>query len=181
MRLHPAGVSEYDLIQAVQHADGFSGNVSANHSLALFQKHFTVMHCLYRLQSQYSAQGFDLTISPLNIQVLPAAGNDMQAQQMATSSGQLQEFYLDWNNYMLATPDTVTELLRSFWQRYAALDKTMEAFQALDLDPESTWSQVQRQYRRLINEYHPDKGGDGEKFNQVRDAYETLKRVKFKL
>eukprot|EP00303_Exanthemachrysis_gayraliae_P009271 CAMPEP_0206023486 /NCGR_PEP_ID=MMETSP1464-20131121/36545_1 /ASSEMBLY_ACC=CAM_ASM_001124 /TAXON_ID=119497 /ORGANISM="Exanthemachrysis gayraliae, Strain RCC1523" /LENGTH=128 /DNA_ID=CAMNT_0053397475 /DNA_START=27 /DNA_END=409 /DNA_ORIENTATION=- len=33
---------------------------------------------------------------------------------------------------------------------------------------------VRKAYRRLLLEAHPDKGGDGERFRRITDAFETL-------
>lgn len=172
------GLSEHQLIQALQAAGCFNGWVSADPTLALFQKHFAVMHHLYHLQPQYKAQGQELFISPVRIQLFSSPDSRPVGGQLTTSIDTVKEFYLDWSNFTAATPDTVAELLRGFWRRYAAVDKTAAALQELELEPGTDWNQVQVQYRRLAAQHHPDKGGDSEKFAQVREAYEILRRIR---
>ena len=37
-----------------------------------------------------------------------------------------------------------------------------------------TWSDVKSAYRRLVMQFHPDKGGDPVRFREVQAAYEIL-------
>jgi hypothetical protein len=170
---HKAGLSEHHLIRELQMAGSFANWISDDPALALFQKHFAIMHCLYHLKSRYAEQGRELAISPLAIQLL-----DVQAgagTELAESTGELGGFYRDWSNFETATPESVGDLLRSFWRRYKAVDEVAEALEMLELPDGADWMQVQAQYRRLIIEHHPDKGGDKERFTRVRQAYELLK------
>lgn len=173
---HKAGLSEQHLIRELQTTGSFSGWIDDDPALALFQKHFAVMHCLYHVQPGYAEQGWDLAISPLNIQLFSTGPTEVSERQLAESVGEIREFYLDWTNFTSATPETVGELMRSFWQRYSSLDKVAEALQVLELDGCADWIQIQAQYRRLVVEHHPDKGGDRARFTQVRQAYEILKK-----
>lgn len=151
--------------------------MSTEPTLGLFQKHFAVMHCLYRLQPKYAALGQELIISPLSIQLLPVSNVEAAASALATTVGSVREFYVDWGNFTAATPDSVAQLLRDFWQRYSASDKKLEALEILELPGDADWNEIQSQYRRLIAEHHPDKGGDRVKFVAIRQAYEVLKGI----
>lgn len=159
----------------MQQAGHFSGWINDDPTLALFHKHFAVMHSLYRLRHHYAEQGRELAISPLNIQLLPTCAKEAEATQVTASAHGVEQFYLEWAHFAEATSDTVTELLKDFWRRYAAVDDTVVALQRLGLEGEADWKQVQARYRRLAAEHHPDKGGDSEEFTQIREAYETLK------
>jgi DnaJ-class molecular chaperone len=46
-------------------------------------------------------------------------------------------------------------------------------FAKLGLAPGATPDQVKQAWRRLAAIYHPDKGGDGAKFHELRLAYEA--------
>lgn len=170
---NPAGKSEHALIRELQNAGHFDGWISEESSLALFHKHFAVMHCLYHLQPHYVSCGQQLAISPLRIQLL-SASSVTDSKQVTTAVG-IQAYYLDWSNFSEASVESVAELLSDFWKRFSGADKTSAALEVLGLDAKAQWPQVQAQYRRLAAEHHPDKGGDRITFAEVRDAYEILK------
>lgn len=46
-----------------------------------------------------------------------------------------------------------------------------ECFELLGLTDDALPEDVRSAWRRLASEHHPDKGGDGEKFNEIRQAY----------
>lgn len=176
MAQHPQGLSEHQLLGELQALECFEGWVSGDATLALFQKHFAIMHCLYHLQPLYLSRGMALNISPLNIQLSPSVANSGSGNSLSESQRGLADFYQNWKHFDEATPDTVTDLLRSFWQRYVAEDAATEALDVLGLDATANWEQVQIRYRQLVADHHPDKGGDQTQFTEVRQAYETLKK-----
>ena len=45
---------------------------------------------------------------------------------------------------------------------------------ALGLPPSSSSSEIKARYRNLAMKYHPDKGGDAEKFKEIDEAYKFL-------
>ena len=50
----------------------------------------------------------------------------------------------------------------------------MDYYQLLDIDPKATPDEIKKAYRKLVKVYHPDTGGDDNKFKQLSTAYETL-------
>lgn len=54
-------------------------------------------------------------------------------------------------------------------------EKETDFYQILGLDQESTADQIYEQYLKLSLKYHPDKGGDENKFRLVNLAYQVLK------
>jgi len=46
-----------------------------------------------------------------------------------------------------------------------------ESFSILELPEDSTLSEVKAQYKKLAKQYHPDRGGDEEKFKKISSAY----------
>lgn len=163
------------MIKTLQNAGHFTGWVSNDASLALFHKHFAVMHTLYRLRREYASSGRELKISALNIQLSAPSALESAAKQLTDSLYGVEQFYLDWSHFVEATPDSVVELLQNFWRRYAAVDETAAALQTLGLESGASWPAIQKQYRRLAAEHHPDKGGEREVFTRIRVAYETLR------
>src|ERR1700722_8065438 len=58
-----------------------------------------------------------------------------------------------------------------------------DLYEILDVMSTATREEITKAYRKQALIHHPDKGGSGERFNQLREAYETLsdrhKRVEF--
>jgi hypothetical protein len=48
------------------------------------------------------------------------------------------------------------------------------ALKFMELDHPYTQEQLRTQYRKLATKYHPDAGGNHDKFNKLQDAYEKL-------
>lgn len=47
-------------------------------------------------------------------------------------------------------------------------------YEILGVGPNAKKDEIRKQYKRLCQKNHPDKGGNLEKFNAIRSAYETL-------
>lgn len=47
-------------------------------------------------------------------------------------------------------------------------------YKVLGLDESATESEIKKAYKKLAIKYHPDKGGDPEKFNKIAEAYQVL-------
>jgi len=50
----------------------------------------------------------------------------------------------------------------------------MNDYAVLGLNPGASIEEVKKAYRKKVKEYHPDAGGDPEKFKQVQAAYENI-------
>ena len=50
----------------------------------------------------------------------------------------------------------------------------MTHYQTLGIEKTATQEDIKRAYRRLASKYHPDKGGDTAKFQEIQKAYDTL-------
>jgi curved DNA-binding protein CbpA len=50
----------------------------------------------------------------------------------------------------------------------------MNLYDELGLPTNATFDEIKQKYRTLAQIYHPDKGGDEEKFKRIKQAYEVL-------
>lgn len=51
----------------------------------------------------------------------------------------------------------------------------MDYYSVLGVNKHATSDELKKAYRKLAMQHHPDKGGDGKKFAQINEAYDTLK------
>ena len=170
-------ISEHELIVQLQQQLDILSNRPASDQLALFQTHFMVMNALYQLQQQLGDEHLYLHISPLQIylQVMNTASETAMTQPHVNES--LRDYYLDWNNMEQTSEQDVESLLKSFWQYYLAEDKQQDAYTTLELDAGASWASVQKAYRRLVADKHPDRGGNAAEFIAIREAYEILAKT----
>ncbi len=144
--------------------------------LALFKLNWLMMNALYQLQWALLPSGYHLKISTLAIllQPIPALQPDTQKQELKHQP--LRDYYLDWKNFSATTADEVKAMLEGVWQEYLSPDQQREAYRVLGLDTGASWVLVKKTYRQLAATHHPDKGGDAQRFMDVRQAYECLKQ-----
>lgn len=174
LRAHPAGLSEYDLLKALQQeeCEGFP-KVSLCEPLPLFRMHFVLFHVLYRLRDEFwDAGSGHLEIGPLCIR--------LQAYQAGTSGltehDPQREYYLDLGHLHRTTEADVEQLLGQFWQRFHAGEGRQAALRVLGLQEPVDYATVKRQYRALAMLHHPDRGGDGEMARALNEAMKVLRR-----
>lgn len=167
-------IGEYELIQLLNQKGVYDGYLGDSVSLQLFQKHFLTMHCLYQLQ--YDIPGAVLQISPLHIALLQVSEADATGADVEYSQRYLRDYYLDLSHLDRASDASVADLLSDFWQKYLYHQAADDALSLLDLSGSATWAEIQTAYRQKAQLLHPDKGGCPQKFAQIREAYEQLKR-----
>ncbi len=172
----PLGLSEYDLIQRLQERDATFAFPGEDADLALFRKHFLVMNALYQLQTEMFDEGWYLSISPLDIRLIPVQDSGLETLPTDGVSAPLRDYYLDWDVLDQTSSVDVEAMLRRFHERYLAIDRRLEALQTLALPADASWDSVRQAYRRLAAQHHPDKGGDPARFRAIRGAYEILLR-----
>ncbi|AHF02368.1 hypothetical protein THIAE_08835 [Thiomicrospira aerophila AL3] len=180
---HPDGIAEHQLLKALAE-QGYQAFQPSLEPLALFQAHFLLFHLLYRQQQAWYQQGHGwLQIDCLKIQFQPQRPHQPTHDTQSTPpqlDDPLRRYYLDIEQYRQTQTDDVIELLDSFWRSLARSPDTTQIQQAkglLEITEETiTLEQVNRHYRRLSQIHHPDKGGDSERFRQISQAAETLRK-----
>lgn len=50
----------------------------------------------------------------------------------------------------------------------------MDYYKTLGVDKNATPDEIKKAYRKLASQYHPDKGGDTKRFQEIQLAYDTL-------
>ena len=167
------GLREYDLINimATQGVEDFEGELFRD-NLTMFQRHFLLFHCLYRLRDRLlNHKEGDLEIHCLNIKLIPYA---YEETLFPCPSDELHEYYLDLTNLIRTNANDVAGLLDQFWLRYVAADNRKDALRVLGLADPVSFIDIKAKYRRLVMEHHPDRGGNKTKFQAINKAMVEL-------
>ena len=138
------------------------------------------MNALYQLQGQlWQSQKQVLEITPLLNTLHPTPPDAAETQLIQAQSLGPSEYYQNWHNYHSTTEGDISDLYKSFWTYLSANNSRPSALRCLGLDPEQQHSDevITQHYRQLAKQHHPDSGGDGKIFIQVRAAFETLKKT----
>lgn len=180
LRHHPAGLSEYELIQALDDfgQPGFDTS-TLRENLSLFQTHFFLFHSLYRLRDRlWKNKEARLDINALCIQLLPVVDKEEgeNANTELSDHDPLREYYLNLDNLENTDSDDVAQLLAKFWAGFVSNEERRAALKELDLQDPVDWATIKGQHRRLVMEHHPDRGGDEERLRAINAAMEVLAR-----
>ena len=152
-----AALSEYALLQALAKPLPYFA-ISGLDTLALFQRHFLLYHCLYRLQQAlWASSDGHLEISALAIRLSPYAP---QPGGQLAEPDPLRTYYLDLGQLDRTRPAELDAMLANFWQRLARRDTRDEALKILGLADPIDDKRIQQRYRQLVMSHHPDRGGD---------------------
>lgn len=175
-----APYSEFELIQQLKSGQDpvLSADTLAD-NLQLFRTHFMIFHCLYQLQQDYGQQQLGyLHISALAIELIE--GNEHSGDLALPDP--LRDYYLDLQQLLTTDATDVEALLDCFWQDFVSYQQSIpdpqtlaSAYQRLNLEPNTPFAQVKRQYRRLMQNAHPDKGGDTAECQALQAAYSDIK------
>ncbi len=178
LRDHPEGMSELDLIKALQ-AEPWQLLAAVDFSTPsqLYPVHFLVFHTLYRLRDQLATQGESLVISPLCIQL--GANTQVAGDGLPGSPDGLRAFYLDLDQYQLSE-EVIERMVADFWSgrvgQSADVSALRQAARVLGFEtlPEQ-FDTVKRQFRRAVMTSHPDRGGDTQRIQALNEAFALIK------
>jgi len=171
---HTDGLSEHALLKELaERKVTFFDEPYFNSTLGLFQRHFLLFHCLYRLRDGLRERGTgELTIHCLGIRI--EAPRDSTSEHPVIHDP-LAAYYLDLSHLESTEEADVLRLLESFWQRFASEEQRDEALAVIELVPPTTYPEIRRQYRRLAMRWHPDRGGDAARFQRLEWAMRVLR------
>lgn len=180
LRAHPAGLSEFELIQILEALPDTKGGAGfkkdcLRNNLSLFQTHFFLFNTLYQLRDQlWSEKEARLDIHVLCIQLLPITqGNS----QYLADHDPLREYYLDLNNLENTAEAEIDALLTQFWERFLTNDERREALAELELADPVDWRTIKSRHRQLAMQHHPDRGGDEARLQAINAAMTVLSRA----
>lgn len=173
---HPDGIREFDLMAALDQrcVEGFGQTAFADH-LSMFQSHFLLFHSLYLLRDRLHQRAeASLDIHCLSICLTPYANQTSGGLQQHDP---LRDYYLDFSNMEKTDAAEVDLLLGGFWHRFVAMDERQQALQQLGLSDPVEYAQIKAQYRRLVMEHHPDRGGDHDRLLLINEAMQVLDTI----
>jgi hypothetical protein len=167
------GYTEYELLGLLAQRGVIQyGGEYTRDPLNLFRTHFTLFHALYDLRDRLRAQQrAELEIGALCIR-LQLYGT--QKTQTLAPPDPLRDYYLNWANLADTSAQDVERMLGGFWKRYVRGDARREALDVLGLEDPVDEFTIRRVYRKLAMQHHPDRGGDGERLQQINVALRTL-------
>ncbi|WP_075187386.1 DNA-J related domain-containing protein [Teredinibacter haidensis] len=169
-------ISEYECVQLIKKASLYAW--SSDPVLALFQQHFIFRHSAYCYRAA-CAEAPLVAITPNGLTVYQYISEGRSCDSVSTdldSSSALADYYLNLQNFIDATPDTVASQLAQFWKKYGARDGFEEALLLLGLDNTASKKDIQARYRVLAQTHHPDRGGKADIFIDIKSAYQLLKQ-----
>jgi DnaJ-domain-containing protein 1 len=172
---HPDGISEYSLLKHLRDDDyALFPKLELDDHLGLFQSHFLLFHTLYNLRDRLHAeQRAILRISALLIELGDYQGGEVSLCE----ADPLRDYYLDLSNLYKTGEADVVELLSEFWRRMQLGEpqQVAAALAVLELEQAEDYAQVKHQYRRLVMQHHPDRGGEAAKMHALNEALEVLR------
>lgn len=137
----------------------------------LFQAHFILFHCLYRLRENLHRQNTgSLEINPLNLSITEYESGE----EGLVDHDAMAAFYLDYDNLSNTKPEDVVQMLGRFWSGMSNYDRRGEAFGILGLEEGANPSVIRKRYRQLAMEHHPDRGGSKGKLQEINKAADIL-------
>lgn len=171
------GVSEYELITALQNQQGDAlgtlNGLSLQDTYELFQIHFMVFHCLYQIKDRWlSEEKYCLNIDPIKITLLPYVKS--LSEEIVTADP-LRSYYLDLANFETTDAEAAEDLIASFWKKFVVADDRQAALLVFGLEDGVDFERIKQQYRQLAMDHHPDRGGDSLKLAEINQAMRVLK------
>jgi DnaJ-domain-containing protein 1 len=169
---NPAGIKEYDLYSQLKEAGitPFHDSDLAD-ELTLYRIHFLLFHLLYTLRDHLRADGQDLKIHCLNIQLQSWEPQNSQVPEVIDP---LRSYYMETKRLETVQRQEVEQMITDFWQQFNGLEGRNDALAELGLVEPVSRAEIKKQFRKQAKQHHPDRGGDPEQFRRISNAAETL-------
>lgn len=179
LKKSPNGISEFDILKTLKDLLPAFNQLADDNNLQLFRQHFLIMNALYQLQtSLWQDENLVLDITATRITLFSASQVKLSDNTHLSDSvdAKLAAYYLDWDEYEKTDADEVSRLLNSFFKGISLAGSDRDsALKTLEIDAENpTKTDIKQQYRKLAQQHHPDRGGDQDRFIDLRQAYEYL-------
>lgn len=173
LKENAGGLSEFEFLKILRNKGfGFTNDNYLMDNLELFRVHFTFFHLLYKLREiiLINKEGI-LEIHCLKIILLPF--------QSSTSTNlilkdNLADYYLDLDNLYSTDREKVDSMLSRFWTNLDNYQKKPTSYEVLGLKGDESKIEIKRQFRKLAQEHHPDKGGENKRFMEINKAFNIL-------
>ncbi|MCP1676798.1 hypothetical protein J2T57_003971 [Natronocella acetinitrilica] len=178
LRRHPAGLSEWELLRALHEAEapGYERMNLADPE-CLFRSHFLLFHRLYRLDEDLRRQtGEGVEVHCLRVRLLAPPGDDGPAEaSVPAAADPMRAYYLDLANMDGVDAAQVEAMISDFWRRLSTPDdRRGAALEVLGLGSNVDAAAIKRQYRRLVQRHHPDRGGETATLQKINEAMMIL-------
>ena len=171
----PFGLSEYALIQELKHSTDLITEDCTETPLSLFQTHFLVFNGLYQLQRELAERGDKyLEINPLCIRLLSMSDQCEGNAVIESSDEKVRAYYLDMTRLSKTNEEDVNDMLDRFWKQYSASKDRLAALDMLNLSDPVNYDSIKKRYRELVKEFHPDRGGEKVRLQEINEAMDVL-------
>jgi len=175
LRDNPAGLSEYELFAALYSGGDERFDISKlRNTFSLFCAHFRLFNALYRLRDKlWQEQRGQLEISPLLVILRGCDAQQDDGRQLGEVDA-LRDYYLDSTHLKQTTAQELEQMLDKFWSRLNGSERRRQALDVLGLKDPIDEAGIKLHYRRLVMEYHPDRGGDTARLQMINAAMSVL-------
>ncbi len=175
--------SEYAIITHLQSLGRLGKNVLST-PLSLFRCHFLIHNALYRLQYlalshkryQISISSINITLTPFNIHALENTA--LSGSGELSGQSKLGLFYLDLTQLNQTQEQDVNRLLDQFWKNFYNPQQKIQALNTLNIHHNEhgniDFKGIKKQYRRLVMQHHPDRGGEASQLIAIQQAMQCL-------
>src|ERR1043165_10074691 len=75
----------------------------------------------------------------------------------------------------------LSERMRAAWRRVKDSEPDKDYYSILGAGREATREEIERRYKRLAQQHHPDRGGDEEEMKTLNEAWRVLDRKSTRL
>jgi len=172
LREAKGSLTEWRLLKAIRDEGLAWYDELLTDNLDLFRAHFGLFHILYKMRDDLlDRQEGHLVIHPLQVELLDYS----PAPESIDNHDPLRDYYLDESNLGETSLGDVDSMLESLWQRLDRDVHRVDALTALGLEDPVDDATIQRRYRELAREHHPDRGGSKERFQAINAAMDRLR------